>query len=61
PHGGSLNDVGVHIDLWMNSQAGLSGDVQYERWRFPALASGPESNLTTSMQLTFWPAHWKWH
>jgi hypothetical protein len=33
--------------------------VQYEKWSIPVLANGPQSNLTTSLQFTFWPHQWK--
>jgi membrane-associated phospholipid phosphatase len=53
--GGTVNDATVKADLWLNARAELSGSVQYEAWNFPVLAPGPQSNLTTSVQLTFWP------
>jgi hypothetical protein len=33
----------------------LSGSVQYEKWLAPLLASGPQTNWTSSFQITFWP------
>jgi hypothetical protein len=32
--------------------------VQYEQWSFPILATGRQSDVTASVQLTFWP-HWQ--
>ncbi len=37
----------------------FSGSVQYEKWGIPVLANLPQSNVTTSFQLTFWPKKWK--
>jgi hypothetical protein len=37
----------------------VSGFVQYEKWLAPMLASGPQTNVTTSLALTFWPQTWR--
>jgi len=58
PGGGTLTDVGVQANLWVRSAADLLTVVQYERWTFPILAAGPQSNVTTSLQLTFRPGRW---
>ncbi len=57
--GGTLTDFGVRADLWVRSTANLSSSVQYERWTFPVLAPGAQSNVTTSLQFTFWPRGWR--
>jgi hypothetical protein len=59
PQGGTLNDGGVKADFWLNSKVMFSGSVQYEKWGIPVLANLPQSNVTTSFQLTFWPKKWK--
>jgi hypothetical protein len=56
--GGTLTDVGVRADLWVRSVVSVSSFVQYEKWRFPVLAPGPQSNVRTSVQVTFWPRPW---
>jgi hypothetical protein len=35
--------------------------VQYERWNFPLLSTNRQSNVATSVQLTYTPKwmHWK--
>jgi len=33
--------------------------MQHERWVAPVLASGPQSNFTTQVQLSFWPEDMK--
>ena len=55
PQGGALNDAGVNADFWLNSKLMLSGMVQYEKWNFPILAPSPQSDVTTSVELTIWP------
>jgi hypothetical protein len=59
PQGGTLNDGGVKADFWLGTTVMLSGSVQYEKWNYPVLDPLPRSNVTTSMQFTFWPRPWK--
>jgi hypothetical protein len=58
PGGGTLADFGVHADFWIRPDLSVSSFVQYEKWKFPVLANGAQSNVTTSFQLTFRPRHW---
>lgn len=53
--GGTVNSATAKADIWLNPRAELSGSVQYETWNFPVLAPRPQANVTTSVQLTFWP------
>jgi membrane-associated phospholipid phosphatase len=59
PQGGTLNDGGVKADFWLHSTLMFSGSVQYEKWNYPVLTPLPKSNLTTSIELSFWPGSWK--
>src|SRR5882762_10891384 len=59
PQGGTLNDGGVKADFWLGTAVMLSGSVQYEKWNYPVLDPLPRSNVTTSIQFTFWPRSWK--
>ena len=59
PQGGTLNDGGVKADFWLNSTLMFSGSVQYEKWDYPVLDPLPRSNVTTSIEFTFWPHSWK--
>ncbi len=59
PQGGTLNDAGVNAEFQLNPELTVSGSVQYEKWNFPLLAPAVQSNVTTSLQLTFWPHPWK--
>ncbi len=54
-NGGTLTDGSVRADFWVRSSFNLSAVVQYETWTFPVLASTKQSNVTSSLQLTFWP------
>lgn len=55
PFGGTLTDGGVSADFWIGSHVSLSGAVQYEEWNFPVLAASRQTDVTTSVQFTFWP------
>lgn len=53
--GGHLNDLGVHSEVTLRRSLVFSSLVQYEHWAFPLLASRPRSNVSMSVQLTFFP------
>ncbi len=55
PNGGTLTDGGVRADLWVHSNFSLSAGVQYETWNFPVIAPTKQSNVSSSIQLSFWP------
>jgi hypothetical protein len=59
PRGATLNDGTVNVEFQIRSELTLSGSVQYETWDYPILSPGVHSNVTTSLQLTFWPRLWK--
>jgi len=59
PHGGTLNDGGVNVEFQVRPEVTVSGLVQYEKWNYPILSPSVQSNVTTSIQLTFWPHLWK--
>jgi len=58
PSGGTLTDVGVRANLWTHGSINVSSLLQYERWTFPVLAAGRQSDFSSSVQLTFWPRDW---
>jgi hypothetical protein len=41
------------------SDLSVSGLVQYESWLFPVITPGAQSNITASLQFTYWPHSWK--
>jgi len=55
--GGRLNDYGAQGELMLRHDLSLSGLLQYEQWEFPVLSQAGHSNVTASVQITFYP---KW-
>jgi Capsule assembly protein Wzi/PAP2 superfamily len=55
PGGGTVNDGGVAANLWLRPNLSVTASVQYEQWKFPVLAAGAQTNVTSAVQLTFWP------
>jgi len=55
PQGGSQNDVALNADILTGPGFRFSGNLQYERWQLPLLATGRQSNLAVSFQFGFWP------
>jgi hypothetical protein len=59
PGGATLTDVSISANFWLRNDLSVSGTIQHERWLFPIITPGAHSNLTTSVQLVFWPQSWK--
>ena len=55
PGGGTLNDASVQTDFLVRQDFGVSSRVQYEHWNYPILAPQPQSNVSVSIQMTYWP------
>ncbi len=55
--GGRLVDYSASSNLMLSSQIACSALLQYEQWTFPVLAQGRQSDVTASVQLTYYP---KW-
>ena len=55
PQGGTQNDAAVIADFLTKSGFRFSGTLQYERWEIPLLATNRRSNVTASLQFSFWP------
>jgi membrane-associated phospholipid phosphatase len=55
PQGGTQNDVAVNADIFSGPGFRFSGNLQYERWQIPMLATNRQSNLAASFQFGFWP------
>jgi membrane-associated phospholipid phosphatase len=55
--GGSYQDLSLRGNFLVHSQVSFATFVQYETWQFPLLAASRQSNVTGSVQVTFWP-HW---
>jgi len=56
PQGGTQNDVSVNADIFTAQGFRLSGNVQYERWQIPFLATNRQSDVSASFQISFWPS-----
>lgn len=55
PDGGTINDGALKADWWFRKDLDVSAQVQYERWDFPVLAPGQQTDVTGSVQITFRP------
>lgn len=60
PRGGTLNDASVRVAWWARGGMSFGNFLQWERWKFPLLASQAQTNWTSAMELAFWPRAWKW-
>jgi hypothetical protein len=49
----------MKVNYQMASEFTLSAFVQYEEWLVPVLAPQTKKNVTTALQMTFWPRHWR--
>jgi membrane-associated phospholipid phosphatase len=55
PLGGTQNDVGLDADIFAGSGFRFTGNLQYERWQIPLLATNRQSNVVASFEFGFWP------
>lgn len=55
PQGGTQNDVAVNADIFTAPGFRFSGNLQYERWQIPLLATNRQNNVAASFQFGFWP------
>lgn len=53
--GGRLVDYSAKGNFMLSHRVELSGLFQYEQWRFPIINETPQSDITASLQLTFYP------
>lgn len=60
PGGETLNDGSVKVNWQVRPDLTLSTFVQYEKWFAPILASGPQVNWTSAMQVQLVPHSWSW-
>ena len=56
--GGRLADYSVQSEFKVGPDLSVSGLVQYEQWKFLVLSPTRQSDVTASLQLTFYP-HWR--
>jgi hypothetical protein len=55
PSGETLNDGSVTLNWWLHDNVQVSALVQYEKWFAPVLAASPQTNWTSSVEITLWP------
>jgi membrane-associated phospholipid phosphatase len=60
PGGETMQDGSVKLNWLLNDNLAVSGYFQYEKWLAPILAPGPQTNWTSSVQVTFSPKSWVW-
>ncbi len=56
-NGGSLQDFEAMAEHTWNDSLTVTGSIQHESWRFPVLSPTAQSNLSATVQFTYWP---KW-
>jgi hypothetical protein len=55
PQGGTQADASVRAEFWVRSTVSLSAGVQYEAWTYPVIAPSRQSDVTSLLQISFWP------
>jgi hypothetical protein len=58
--GGRRVDYSAQSEFMIGPSVAVSGFVQYEQWKFPVLSPTGQSNVTASLQLSFYP-RWRAH
>ena len=58
--GGRAVVYSLQGDALIRRDLSIAGWLQYEQWNFPMLAATRQSNVTASLQITFYP-HWHTH
>jgi len=56
--GGRLVDYSAQSEFMIGPNVAVSGLFQYEQWKFPVLSPTGQSDVTASLQVTFYP-HWR--
>jgi len=55
PGGETVNDGSVTVNYWLRTDLSISSFVQYEKWLAPILSPSPQTNWTSSVEITFHP------
>jgi hypothetical protein len=56
PNGGTITDAGARASFWWRSTLSFSASLQYETWDFPVISATKQTDVSTSVAVTFWPA-----
>jgi membrane-associated phospholipid phosphatase len=59
PEGETSNSYAMQAKLRLIPDVEVIGKVQFERWKAPVLDTSPQTDVTTSIQVTFWPKRLK--
>jgi len=59
PRGETINDGFAKANWWVHNDFDISVFVQYEKWLAPVLAPGPQTNWTSSVEISFQPHGWR--
>ena len=60
PDGETVNDGSVKVEWLVHKDFDISASFQYEKWLAPVLEPTPQTDWTSSVQLTFYPGSWRW-
>jgi len=55
PQGGTQNDIAVNADILTGLGFRFQGNLQYEQWQLPLVATTRQSDISVSVQFSFWP------
>ncbi len=55
PEGGNLSDANVRAEFWAGSTMSVAATLQYETWNYPVIALNRQSNVSSMIELSFWP------
>jgi hypothetical protein len=58
--GETINDASARLGWWVRQDVSVSAFLQYEKWLAPVLASTPQTNFTSSVEVSYWPRSWSW-
>ena len=53
--GGRLADYSARSEFMVGHNISVAGFFQYEQWMFPALDSTRQSDVTATLQITYFP------
>ena len=59
PPGGNLTDENVRAEFWVGSAVSVAAMVQYETWHYPVIDLTRQSNVTSMLELSFWPTSFR--
>jgi hypothetical protein len=60
PGGETMNDGSLKVSWQVRPDLNLSTAVQYEKWTAPILASTSQTNVTSTVQIQYFPHSWRW-